>query len=206
MGGGGGAGALIYDTNVKLQGTYTINVGNGGLGNPISNNISDTVGGIYNSIEIKKGDNGYDSEIIKNGNVLYRAKGGGGGLGGNTDYNEPSTQLPSSGGSGGGNGGKDGAHGGLLSTQNIVNCVVVNVLNNTYSKNTPNPSYNSTKCFGNEGGVGGGDNPWLGSGGGGAGEKGVDVYNLGSATGNNTTGKGGNGKMINITGNQIYYA
>ena len=206
MGGGGGAGALIYDTNVKLQGTYTINVGNGGLGNPISNNISDTVGGIYNSIEIKKGDNGYDSEIIKNGNVLYRAKGGGGGLGGNTDYNEPSTQLPSSGGSGGGNGGKDGAHGGLLSTQNIVNGVVVNVLNNTYSKNTPNPSYNSTKCFGNEGGVGGGDNPWLGSGGGGAGEKGVDVYNLGSATGNNTTGKGGNGKMINITGNQIYYA
>jgi len=203
MGGGGGAGALIYDTDITLNGTYTIKVGKGGLGSATSGNIDNPP-----YIEDKRGNNGVDSEIIKSSSTIYKAKGGGGGLGGNTDRSVPSSQQPLYGGSGGGNGGKDNAHGGLLSESNIVNSEIVTVLDNSYSL-TQSPSYNNNKCFGNEGGVGAGGSPWLGSGGGGAGSKGTDVnvyWNSGNRTANNTGGIGGYGKEINITGENVYYA
>jgi hypothetical protein len=208
MGGGGGAGALIYDTGIVLNGSYTINVGNGGAGSAVAGNIGGSV-----TIEAKRGKNGSSSEIIQNSSIYYKADGGSGGLGGNTDITDisgatsVSTQLPLSGGSGGGNGGKDHAYGGLLSTDNIVRGIAVGVANNTYQKNTAQePSYTNPKCFGNEGGVGGGDSPWLGSGGGGAGGRGQDVYSSGTATSNNKRGVGGVGKEINITNTAVYYA
>ena len=211
MGGGGGAGALIYDSNLSFPaGTYYIHVGNGGSGNSRAGNISDT----GNTLENKRAQNGFDSEIISVQNAsmtpvtIYRAKGGGGGLGGNSATSAtifPNEFSPLTGGSGGGNGGKDGAAGGLLSGLNIVNGSFVSVINNIASDSV-NPSYVGGKCFGNEGGRGGGDSPWLGSGGGGAGSRGADVNTLGNATANNFAGVGGNGLQYSITGTSVYYA
>jgi hypothetical protein len=78
-GSGGGAGALIYQKNIQLSGSYNIKVGRGGIG---------VVGGGGNI-----GANGIDSSF---GNIiLAKGGGGGGGWGG----------LGASGGSGGGNAG-----------------------------------------------------------------------------------------------------
>ena len=55
-------------------------------------------------------------------------------------------------------------------------------------------------------GRGGGDIPWLGSGGGGPGVRGTDVNTFGNATANNASGVGGTGKLININNSDIYYA
>ena len=205
MGGGGGAGALIYITNQNLTaGAYTINIGNGGAGSATSGNIDNS-----SRLSIKRGSNGFDSEILFNSTAIFRAKGGGGGLGGDTgsDTNFPNEYSPLAGGSGGGNGGKDAGAGGLLSTLNIVNGSLVSVINNNASDSV-NPSYVGGLCFGNEGGRGGGNDPWLGSGGGGAGSRGTDVNTLTTAQLNNvnTGGVGGAGKVINITGSDITYA
>jgi alpha-tubulin suppressor-like RCC1 family protein len=207
MAGGGGAGCMIYDTNVVFTaGTYTLKVGKGGIGSATPDNIKGAGWGYGYDITLKRGGNGDASEIIKeSGDVYYRATGGSGGLGGNTDYAVPSSLKPLPGGSGGGNGGKDGAYGGLLSTSNIVRGVQVNVLNNIESP-TVDPSYNSSVCFGNEGGIGGGDSPWMGSGGGGAGSRGTDVNNKPGASVNNATGVGGIGKECEITGINTFYA
>jgi hypothetical protein len=210
FGGGGGAGALIYDSNLLQAGTYYIHVGNGGAGNSRAGNISDT----GNTVDNKRAQNGFDSEIfyVQNSSMtpttIYRAKGGGGGLGGNSATSTtifPNEFSPLVGGSGGGNGGKDGASGGLLTTLNVVNGVQVSVINNIASDSV-NPSYVGGKCFGNEGGRGGGDSPWLGSGGGGAGSRGADVNTLGNATTNNFAGVGGIGLQYSITGSNVYYA
>ena len=203
MGGGGGAGALIYVTNQNLSaGTYTINVGNGGAGSATSGNIDNA-----SRLSIKRGSNGFDSEILFNSTAIFRAKGGGGGLGGNTGSvtNFPNEFSPLAGGSGGGNGGKDAGAGGLLSTLNIVNGSLVSVINNSASDSV-NPSYVGGLCFGNEAGRGGGNDPWLGSGGGGAGARGADVHTLGNATANNFAGVGGIGLLNSITGTPVYYA
>ena len=208
MGGGGGAGALIYTTNMTLQpGINIIRVGNGGAGSSTSGNIDTS-----SRLPIKRGENGFDSEIYfqnTSSTPIYRAKGGSGGLGGDTgsDVIYPNEYFPLPGGSGGGNGGKDAGAGGLLSALNIVNGSLVSVINNVASDSV-NPSYVGGLCFGNEGGRGGGNNPWLGSGGGGAGSKGTDVNNVTQAQliANNTAGIGGAGKIINITGSDIAYA
>ena len=203
MGGGGGAGALIYVTNQNLSaGTYTINVGNGGAGSATAGNIDTS-----SRLSIKRGSNGFDSEILFNSTAIFRAKGGGGGLGGNTGSvtNFPNEYSPLAGGSGGGNGGKDAGAGGLLTTLNIVNGSLVSVINNSASDSV-NPSYVGGLCFGNEAGRGGGNDPWLGSGGGGAGSRSVDVHTLGNATANNFAGVGGIGLLNSITGTPVYYA
>ena len=203
MGGGGGAGALIYVTNQNLSaGTYTINVGNGGAGSATAGNIDNS-----SRLSIKCGSNGFDSEILFNSTAIFRAKGGGGGLGGNTGSvtNFPNEYSPLAGGSGGGNGGKDAGAGGLLTTLNIVNGSLVSVINNSASDSV-NPSYVGGLCFGNEAGRGGGNDPWLGSGGGGAGSRSVDVHTLGNASANNFAGVGGIGLLNSITGTPVYYA
>ena len=68
-GGGGGAGAVIFMTNVTMNGGYTIKVGKGGLGGV-------SAGGL-NGV----GNKGNDSEIFKTNNITNKivAEGGGGG-------------------------------------------------------------------------------------------------------------------------------
>ena len=205
MAGGGGAGALIFYPNYTFaSGSYNIKVGKGGNGSSVSGNINTDL----SNINAKRGQNGSDSEIILQGNTLFRSKGGGGGLGGNTSYTNPSPQTALAGGSGGGNGGKDNAHGGLLATDNIVISNIVPVLYNTYNRDVSTPVYNSLFCYGNEGGIGGGDNPWYGSGGGGAGQRGRDVDTINTiATANDMIGVGGNGLCeVNINGTIYNFA
>ena len=180
MGGGGGAGALIYDTFTFLANTtYTLKVGKGGEGVIQHGNRGSTPGATY---ENKVGDTGGDTEILQGSTVYYRATGGGGGA---------QEMHAGDGGSSGGAGGKDGYYGGLLSSNNIVNGTTITVSNNTRSHST-DPSYDSDKIFGNEGGRGNGNAPWGGGGGGGANNRGTDSHDTNPST--NNVVRGGDGK------------
>ena len=182
MGGGGGAGALIYDNFTFREGQdYKFRVGKGGTGVSVLYNITGTV-----TTDMKTGENGGDTEIIIENSCLYRAKGGGGGQGGGT----ANGQYAGNGGSGGGAGGKDYLYGGLLSNENMVNGNVIAVARNVYNTSHA-PHYLSTKIYGNEGGIGNGNNPWGGGGGGGAGARGADS-NSSNPNANNLV-KGGDG-------------
>ena len=182
MGGGGGAGALIFDNfTFRKNKEYILKIGKGGLGVDTPGNIGGEI-----TTSIKTGENGGDSEIINEDICIYRAAGGGGGQGGGT----LSGQNAASGGSGGGSGGKDYLHGGLLSNNNIVNGNSISVYRNYYDSGDA-PKYNSSKVFGNEGGIGNGDNPRGGGGGGGAGSRGFDSFDLNPN--NNNIIKGGDG-------------
>ena len=180
MGGGGGAGALIYDS-YKFKGgiDYKLRIGKGGMGVEAAGNT-----GGSNTIEMKRAENGGDTEIILEDFCLYRATGGGGGTQENDNI---------AGGSGGGSGGKDYWDGGLLSKENVVNGGFVGVAKNFYNSSHA-PYYMSDKVFGNEGGLGNGNNPWGGGGGGGAGARGADS-NSTNPTANNVN-KGGDGLAI----------
>ena len=146
MGGGGGAGALIYDTfTFNANTNYTIKVGKGGDGVITAGNVGENSGSI--TAQLKTGGTGGDSGILEGSTVHYRATGGGGGA---------QETHAGDGGSSGGSGGKDGYYGGLLSTNNIVNGTTITVSNNARSHST-DPSYDSNKIFGNEGGRGNGN-------------------------------------------------
>jgi hypothetical protein len=86
-GGGGGAGAVIFMTNVTMNGGYTIKVGKGGLGGV-------SAGGL-NGV----GNKGNDSEIFKTNNISNKVVAEGGGGGGQF--------ANANGGSGGSGGGGD---------------------------------------------------------------------------------------------------
>jgi len=86
-GGGGGAGAVIFMTNVTMNGGYTIKVGKGGLGGV-------SAGGL-NGV----GNKGNDSEIFKTNNITNKVVAEGGGGGGQF--------ANANGGSGGSGGGGD---------------------------------------------------------------------------------------------------
>jgi len=180
MGGGGGAGALIYDS-YKFKGgvDYKLRIGKGGTGVEADGNRSGSI-----TIEMKRGENGGDTEIVLEDFCLYRATGGGGGTQENDNI---------AGGSGGGSGGKDYWNGGLLSKENVVNGGFVGVAKNFYHSSHA-PYYMSDKVFGNEGGLGNGNTPWGGGGGGGAGARGADS-NSTNPTANNIN-KGGDGLAI----------
>jgi len=182
MGGGGGAGALIFDNfTFRKNKEYILKIGKGGLGVDTPGNIGGEI-----TTSMKTGENGGDSEIINEDICIYRAAGGGGGQGGGT----LAGQNAASGGSGGGSGGKDYLHGGLLSNNNIVNGNSISVYRNYYDSGDA-PRYNSSKVFGNEGGIGNGDIPWGGGGGGGAGSRGFDSF--AQNPNNNNIIKGGDG-------------
>ena len=185
MGGGGGAGALIYDT-YKFKGgvDYKLHVARGGMGVETNGNIGGTI-----TTAMKTGESGGDTELLLDNIHLYRATGGGGGTGGGT----AGGQHAGNGGSGGGAGGKDYLYGGLLSKENIVNGGFVGVGRNVYSGSAV-PYYMSDKVFGNEGGLGNGDNPWGGGGGGGAGARGADSNSTNPTT--NNVNKGGDGLAL----------
>ena len=68
-GGGGGGGGVIYSQNITLNGTYTINVGKGGIG---------TTSGIPSG-NGTRGTNGINSSISGSGLTTLTAIGGGGG-------------------------------------------------------------------------------------------------------------------------------
>ena len=87
-GGGGGGGGVLYATDIELNGTYTIKVGDGGESS---------------NTDLEPSKEGKDSGIFDiNGNIIYHCKGGGrGGFGRRvSSYDWPAT----SGGSGGGGG------------------------------------------------------------------------------------------------------
>lgn len=201
-GGGGGAGALIYEQDVKLKaGTYNIIVGNGG----------------------KPHQNGSDTVIRSNGNIIYKAIGGGGGgtwgvsiskdggSGGGGGYNggdggvSLNTNIPvkkygfngSSGytgrGGGGGGAGSDGTN-GFNQGGNGGNGKAINITN-------ANIFY--------AGGGGGGGGGTGGSGVGGSGNGGNGLYSSGSGGGGGGSGgSGGSGiviiKIKGISENLIY--
>ena len=112
--GGGGAGALILSVGNILSGTYTIRVGNKGLGATL--------------VE-QHGQNGYDCEIVNSsGTTIFRAKGGGGG----SSLNGEGDRAPD-GGCGGGRVSQFTGLGGFAVSTNIVNGITTGpVLTTTY--------------------------------------------------------------------------
>ena len=99
-GGGGGAGEVATNylsgsTFPLIAATYTVTVGDGGLGGAYSGSSKP----IVDNLNIGSGSNGYSSSLVSNLNAIY-AEGGGGGGG----YYSGSNNQPtgSDGGSGGG--------------------------------------------------------------------------------------------------------
>ena len=187
IGGGGGAGALIYVTNQTLNaGQYLIEVGRGGTG------ISATGQNI--------GEAGKDSEIFFNtSQILYRAKGGGGGDGNALAANDGTSSLVSGGSSGGyGPNFNNGTYNYIsyrvspLST----NVITINAVTSTIAPN-------NTSVYGYSNG--GGyifDGRYMSGGGGGAGSVGQSI----NATTFTKSGDGGNAILISITGSSVAYA
>jgi hypothetical protein len=176
---GGGGGAVIYTQNVLFPtGTYSIKVGNGG--------ISIKSGDIGNT----QGANGNDSEILFNTTTIFRAKGGGFGGPNNT----------AAGGTGGSGGGSENvANNSAVSNTNIIS---TNTLSSSFTTLT-NQSPNGSTIRGNIGGKGAVHSSfyyYLGGGGGGAGSAGGN----GNTT-NATSGSGGDGVNIDITGSLVMY-
>jgi len=102
VGGGGGSGAAIISLNNTFNGTYTINIGDGGDAGTSSG--------------VRTGVNGNDSIISKNSQILFNAKGGGGGGG--------SGAIGNQGGSAG------GSHNYGTTSQTPLNTNVVNGITN----------------------------------------------------------------------------
>jgi hypothetical protein len=227
-GSGGGAGALVYQKNIQLSGTYNINVGRGGTG--VVGNGSNT------------GENGADSSF---GNIILAKGGGGGGgwggfgaaggSGGGNAGDQPSTTRsiavstniptgvygnaggistaggpwPGSGGGGAGSRGNDGTN---TSCGNGGDGLAINITGTSrfYAAGGGGSAYNNSAIVGLGGsGIGGNGNtvgiafdgaPNTGSGGGGAGATASVNAFLG--------GSGGSGIVIiryrSTTGNQGY--
>ena len=143
--GGGGAGGLVLIQNLKVNGTYNINVGSGGIGGDGPKDIG------------KNGSAGNNTTFIKSDNsVIITANGGGGGGGGGAH----NVKVATNGGSGGG-GGWNGAKG--LQTQKAVQHTGIVSPTGTVLETKMNQ-------FGEDGGAGGGNgDSYAGGGGGGAG-------------------------------------
>ena len=135
-GGGGGGGGVLYATDIELNGTYTIKVGDGGkTAIPINNPDG------YNA---KNSGNGYSSEFgIENDMVEVL----GGGYGGNAGNTGTISTNGGYGGSGGGGVYNDGIGG--IKLQPIYNSLITSA-NSTYY------SGNGGTSVGNIGGGGGG--------------------------------------------------
>ena len=99
VGGGGGAGGVVYTVNQKLNGTYSIWVGNGGLGLTMTTNVASR-GIEQNGADsfIRNADNTADISLNMGGTSQY-LRGFGGGTGG---VNHASLNNGVNGGSGGG--------------------------------------------------------------------------------------------------------
>ena len=163
---GGGAGGLIYETGVKLDGEYTIKVGNCGVGGAGGTNVGNNPG--------LKGKNSQ----IQGGHVLvnYDAVGGGGGGSGHPNNIEPN---PAGGGSSGGLGSGD-------TSRDAAN---IHVDGQGYSGGTGGGTYGGGGG-GGAGGIGGNANNYAGAGG-----IGREIDITGTATYYAGGGGGGFGKV-----------
>jgi hypothetical protein len=177
--GGGGSGALILSIGNILSGTYSIRVGNKGLGS--------TGEGI-------SAQNGFDCEIINSlGTVIFKAKGGGAGgfLG----------QVGFDGGSGGGASSQGAGLGGNAVSTNIVNGITTApVITTTYGVYGKDGGRNITPYTGSL------DN-MDGAGGGGIGEGGSDTGSLVPVDSQfvaNNGGKGGDGLYFATINGVVY--
>jgi hypothetical protein len=179
---------VIYTQNVYFPtGEYSFKVGNGG--------ISLKTGGVYD----KQGANGSDSDILFGAITIFRAKGGGFGA---ANYSQSMTG--GTGGSGGGSENRDNIPTFVPSVVSSDNIISTNTSSSTFTTLT-NQSPNGITIYGNRGGIGG--NATVGantaySGGGGGGAGGVGG-NLNPTT--LTSGAGGLGISIDITGSAIKY-
>lgn len=198
-GGGGGAGGLIYNTGVTIPAnSYTINVGSGGAGAPITNNAT--------------GSNGSNSYISGSGFTTLTAIGGGGGGSNMTSY-----EKAKDGGSGGGGGSQ------LNGTANLAGAALQpSSSSGGYGNSGGYSPVNNSGKAGGGGGAGGAGTVTVaqgsagvgGSGGGAglsnsitgtavtyaAGGQGFDTSPNGQSPTTNNTGNGGNGS-VNVSGN-----
>jgi hypothetical protein len=180
--GGGGSGALILSIGNILSGTYTIRVGNRGLG---------ATSGI-------NGENGFDSEIVNSaGTTIFRAKGGGGGQ----SLNDLSGIAPD-GGSGGGRVSQFTGLGGNAVSTNIVNGITTGpAVTTTYGVYGKDGGRNITGWTGTN------LNAMDGAGGGGIGEGGSDSGSLVPVDSQfvaNNPGKGGDGLYFATINGVVY--
>jgi hypothetical protein len=180
--GGGGSGALILSIGNILSGTYTIRVGNRGLG--ATSDIN--------------GANGFDSEIVNSaGTTIFRAKGGGGGQ----SLNDLSGIAPD-GGSGGGRVSQFTGLGGNAVSTNIVNGITTGpAVTTTYGVYGKDGGRNIT------GWIGTNLNAMDGAGGGGIGEGGSDSGSLVPVDSQfvaNNPGKGGDGLYFATINGVVY--
>ena len=215
IGGGGGAGGVIYKRNVNLPaGTYTVNIGDGGLGGIGWNNAN------------QEGQAGTPS-TISGGNVFYEAIGGGGGSG---HGGSSPASYAGKGGSGGGSaavarygGGATGVLAGNLSlhlkndyamntsgsrrsevnqtvvgTYSQVQINVDHVISGEKSQYSVGPA-EQQGWQGHPGGDWGDGNH--GAGGGGAGQSGQNA-----GVPDNKGGNGGHGIYCEIEGSKVSYA
>mgnify|MGYP000267921640 CR=1 FL=1 len=180
--GGGGSGALILSIGNILSGTYTIRVGNRGLG---------ATSGI-------NGANGFDSEIVNSeGTTIFRAKGGGGGQ----SLNDLSGIAPD-GGSGGGRVSQFTGLGGNAVSTNIVNGITTGpAVTTAYGVYGKDGGRNITGWTGTN------LNAMDGAGGGGIGEGGSDSGSLVPVDSQfvaNNPGKGGDGLYFATINGVVY--
>ena len=185
---GGGGGAVIYTQNVYFpSGGYSVKVGNGG--------ISLKTGGVGDT----QGANGSDSDILFGAITIFRAKGGGFGA-----ANYVQSMTGGTGGSGGGSENRDNIPSTATSVVSSANIISTNTSSSTFTTLT-NQSPNGITIYGNRGGLGGSatlgaNTGYSGGGGGGAGGVGGN-FNASTLT----SGAGGAGISINITGSSIKY-
>jgi len=219
IGGGGGGGAVVHLPDIELPaGTYTINVGNGGVGRHRS----------------KVSDNGSPSSIVNSNNTIRIFAEGGGGTTGGHDHGEGSV-----GGSGGGAAGPNSKilNGGKKGTSSSLGGFVGGIYGNPGGSNTDIRRSDWTNAAGGGGagaaaaniapssrvpgnggdgksfnitgrnifyggGGGGGGHPTFGIGGKGGGGNGTSYTNYGNG-GNgqaNTGGGGGGGAWSDTVG------
>ena len=180
IGGGGGAGSIIYATNFNIsEGSYTINVGRGGIATTATSGGGAIVGG-----------SGASSSAFG----ATALGGGGGGI-----YNGVGGVAGGSGGGGGGgviqaSGGAGGSFG--ASGSKIIGGTII-------------PSATFKEYLSNDGGYvyyyqnGGNSQSTIAGGGGGAGGVGGGTRN--DTTKTSANGNGGDGKSYDITGTSITY-
>jgi len=186
MGGGGGAGGVVYAVNQQLNGTYTIGVGNGGLGLPLlvpggNGNIGIEQDG--SDSFIRNADNTADISLNMGG-TSQNLRGFGGGAGGVRGGGMAGGGIMSSNGRSGGSGGGTGE-----GDTSITHTAGISTQPNTYWNGT---SYIKGGNAGNTNSTG--DIIYIGGGGGG----------LGGVSSSYVNGK--SGLPINITGTSQFYA
>ncbi|MDB4346969.1 LamG domain-containing protein [bacterium] len=186
--GGGGAGGLIYLQQVLMEGVYTINVGKGGDSAVLFANNNQTS---------SLGNNGYNSSISNGATTIEAIGGGGGGTRVDTGDEQPGS------GKDGGSGGGTGTWHDRPTGQSVGDGFTGDI---TLFNGTILQSYRQ----GYDGGIfviEGSQEYYSGTGGGGAGESGKPINNgTGTIVDQGRGSDGGNGRQIEITGINTYYA